>query len=149
MLALCYKQAKWSGDMSNTPTLAQLQRGLQISQQIAALEAELKAIFTGKAVTAPVKVAAVKPAAVKKRKGRMSAQGRANIVAAQKARWAKAKAGGKKGKVKSAPKAAAAPKAAKRKPMSAAAKARLAALMKARWAAAKAGTGPVPTTPKT
>ena len=32
--------------MSNTPTLAQLYRGIQISEQIAALEAELAALFS-------------------------------------------------------------------------------------------------------
>ena len=134
---------------NNTPTLAQLQRGLQISQQIAALEVELKAIFSGKVTATAATVVAAKPAVVKKKKGGMSAQGRANIIAAQKARWAKIKAAGKRGKAKAAPKAAApAAKVSKRKPMSTAAKARLAALMKARWAAAKAGTGPAPTTPK-
>ena len=133
--------------MSNTPTLAQLKRGLQISEQIAALEPKLAAIFTGKA---PVKASTVKKkggisaarrariaAAQKlkwskikkakaptKKKSKMSAQGLANIIAAQKARWAK---------IKKAP-----VPVKKRKPMSAEAKAALSKLMKAKWAAKKA-----------
>lgn len=141
--------------MSNfTPTLAQLQRGLQISQQIAALEAELQSLFSGAPAAKAAAPAAAKaaPASKAKKKGGMSDEGRANIIAAQKARWAKIKSVAKKGKAPVAKQAAApkaeAPKVAKRKPMSAEAKARLGALMRARWAAAKAGTGPAPTTPK-
>jgi hypothetical protein len=55
----------------------------------------------------------------------MSAAGRANIIAAQKARWAKIKG------AKAAPKKP-------RKKMSAAAKARISAAAKARWRKAKA-----------
>ena len=58
----------------------------------------------------------------------MSAQGRANIIAAQKARWAKLK--GTKQSVEPV-------KKAKRK-MSAAARARISASAKARWVKAKA-----------
>ena len=130
----------------STPTLAQLQRGLQLSEQIAALEAELAALFSGspapKAAAAPVAKA---PAALKK--GGISAAGRARIVAAQKARWAKIRAG-----KAPAPKAEAA-KAAKatgkkKRVVSPEVKAKLAAAMKARWAAAKAGKGPSPTSKK-
>lgn len=134
----------------STPTLAQLQRGLQISEQIAALEAELTALFSGapapKAAKAPIAPA---PAAAPK-KGGMSAAGRARIVAAQKARWAKIKAG--KAPALKAPVAKAA-KAAKatgtqKRVVSPEVKAKLAAAMKARWAAAKAGKAPAPTSKK-
>ena len=133
----------------STPTLAQLQRGLQLSEQIAALEAELAALFSGspapKAVAAVAAVAAPvakAPAAVKK--GGISAAGRARIVAAQKARWAKIRAD-----KAPAPKAKAAKATGKKKRVvSPEVKAKLAAAMKARWAAAKAGKGPSPTSKK-
>ncbi len=147
----------------STPTLAQLQRGLQLSEQIAALEAELAALFSGspapKAVAAVAAVAvaaapvAKAPAAGKK--GGMSAAGRARIVAAQKARWAKIRAGKAPAPKAPAAKAPAAPaaKAAKvtgkkKRVVSPEVKAKLAAAMKARWAAAKAGKGPSPTSKK-
>ena len=56
----------------------------------------------------------------------MSAAGRARIIAAQKARWAKVKAGKP------------APKAKGKRKMSAAARAKIAAAARARWAKAKA-----------
>ena len=127
----------------STPTLAQLQRGLHISQQIAALEAELAAVFGGSPAPKAAKAAAAK-APDGRRKGKMSAAGRARIVAAQKARWAKIK------KAKAAaekPKPAKAP-AKKRSGLTPEGKAKLAAAMKARWAAAKAGKAPAPTAPK-
>ena len=141
----------------STPTLAQLQRGLQLSEQIAALEAELAALFSGspapKAVAAVAAPVAKAPAAVKK--GGMSAAGRARIVAAQKARWAKIRAGKAPAPKAPAAKAPAAPaaKAAKvtgkkKRVVSPEVKAKLAAAMKARWAAAKAGKGPSPTSKK-
>ncbi len=82
-------------------------------------------------------------------KGKMSAEGRARIVAAQKARWAKLKsnsqapAAAKEAK----PKTAKAP-AKKKRTMSPEVKAKLAMAMKARWAAAKAGKAPLPTAKK-
>ena len=69
-------------------------------------------------------------AKVSKKKGGMSAAGRAKVAAAQKARWAKFKAA--KQTVKAA-------KPAKKKfAMSAAAKAKISAAAKARWAKIKA-----------
>ncbi len=59
----------------------------------------------------------------------MSAAGRARIIAAQKARWAKVNAA--KGPATSSPKT-------KKRKMSAAAKAKIAAAARARWARAKA-----------
>ena len=64
----------------------------------------------------------------------MSAAGRARLIAAQKARWAKVRA------AKAATGQPAAPKKAKRT-MSAAARARIAAAQKARWAKVKAAKG--------
>ena len=87
--------------------------------------------------SAPASEAKATPAPVKK-KGGMSAEGRARIVAAQKARWAKIKGE----KAPAAAKASTAPKAPtkqKRRPMSPAVKAKLSAMMKARWEAKKAG----------
>ena len=80
--------------------------------------------------------AEVVPAPIEKpkrgpKKGGMSAEGRARIAAAQKARWAKAKV------LKTAAPASA-EKPAKRK-MSAAGRARIIAAQKARWAKVKAG----------
>ena len=63
---------------------------------------------------------------------RMSAAGRANIVAAQKARWVKVRANGSNTKVVAMPK--------KRK-MSAAARKKIAAAQRARWAKAKTANG--------
>ena len=138
----------------STPTLAQLQRGLQLSEQIAALEAELAALFSGspapKAVAAVAAVAAPvakAPAAIKK--GGISAAGRARIVAAQKARWAKIRAGKAPAPAPKAEAAKAAKATGKKKRVvSPEVKAKLAAAMKARWAAAKAGKGPSPTSKK-
>lgn len=129
----------------NIPTLAQWQRGLAIAEQIAALEKELAGIL-GNQAASPVAKAA--PAPVKPKKGKMSAEGRARIVAAQKARWAKIK-GAKAPAASNAPATAKAEAPAKkRRKMSPEVKAKLAAAMKARWAAAKAGKGPAPTAKK-
>jgi hypothetical protein len=107
---------------------AQLRRAANLKEQIEALNKELGAI-TG--VAAPSKAA--KPV----KKGGMSAAGRARIIAAQKARWAKIHAA----KAKTAPKAAAvkvAVKPARKFTMSAAAKAKISAAAKARWAKIRA-----------
>src|SRR3954468_9461993 len=60
---------------------------------------------------------------------RMSAAGRANIVAAQKARWAKARSNGSKSNVVAMP---------KKRTMSVTARKRIVAAQRARWAKAKA-----------
>ena len=121
----------------NNPTLDQWKRGLAIAEEIAALEKELAAILHGKSASA-APAAKAPSASPRRKKGKMSAEGRARIVAAQKARWAKIKSGAK------APVAVKAP-ARKKRTMSPEVKAKLAAAMKARWAAAKAGKGPAPT----
>ena len=63
---------------------------------------------------------------------RISAAGRAKIVAAQKARWAKARANGSNTKVVAMP---------KKRRMSAAARKKIAAAQRARWAKAKTANG--------
>jgi len=104
-------------------TPSQLKHAADIKEQIAALESELQAIVRG----GGVRVANGAPAPTRTRRNRMSAAGRARIIAAQKARWAKFK----KGKPASAP-------AGRKRTLSAAAKAKIAAAARARWAKAKA-----------
>ena len=99
-------------------TSKQLRKAANLKEKIVALEKELNQLFgsTAKPVTGP---------APKKRR-KMSAAGRARLVAALKARWAKVKA------AKSA-------KPAKKKfTMSAAARAKISAAAKARWAKIRA-----------
>lgn len=100
---------------TTAPTLEQLTHAVKIAEQIAALEAELAAIFGNSPV---VKVSAAAPV---KKKGGMSAAGKARIAEAQKAR---AKA------------TVEAPVKKKRK-LSPEARAKMAAAAKARWAALK------------
>jgi hypothetical protein len=116
----------------------QLRQAADLKEKIVALETELSQFLgsSAKAVTTPV--AAKTP----KKKGGMSAAGKAKVAAAQKARWAKINA------AKSAPaakpivpvtKVPVTAKPAKKKfVMSAAAKAKISAAAKARWAKVKA-----------
>ncbi len=104
---------------------AQLRKAADLQDKIAQLQSELTAIFGSESKAAPQ---AAKPA---KKKGGMSAAGKARIVAAQKLRWAKIKA------AKIAPKTTKPAKPAK-KTMSAEARAKIAAAAKARWAKVKA-----------
>ena len=129
--------------MTTTPTLSQLQRGLAIFEQIAALETELAAIFNS---AAPASAA---PAAQSGgRTGKRSAATIAKMKASQQARWAKIK--GEKAPV--APKAPAKAKAEapvkKKRNISPEARAKMAAAAKARWADAKAGKAPDPASKK-
>lgn len=110
---------------------AQLLRAAAIKEKISALEKELFSILGSPAVTAKSNP----PVAPVKKKGGMSAAGRAKIAAAQKARWAKIK--GSKPTAKAALKPAA-PAPKKKFTMSAAAKAKISAAAKARWAKIKA-----------
>ena len=128
-----------------TPTLQQLQRGLAIAQQISALEAELKAIFSG---SDPASAAKATPAQSDGRTGKRSAATIAKMKAAQQARWAKVKGKKPVAASKAPAKANAVTAAKKKRTMSPATKAKMAAAMKARWAAAKAGKGPAPTAKK-
>ncbi|MHB8521897.1 MAG: hypothetical protein ACYDH9_14205 [Limisphaerales bacterium] len=94
-----------------------MKQAIGLKEQIERLQSELTALLGGSAAPAPAVP----------RKRTMSASARAQIAAAQKARWAKIR-GGK------------APAKAKRK-VSAAARARLSALAKARWARVRKAGG--------
>jgi hypothetical protein len=128
--------------MSNLSQLsaAQLHHAAEVQTKIEALQAELVKVLGGispgkasEARTAPA--AAVARVKAPGKKGKLSAAGRAKIVAATKAYWAKVRAGAKPAKAKAV--AAKAPVRKKGK-MSAAGRARLAAIAKARWAKIKA-----------
>lgn len=97
----------------------QLRRAANLQEKIATLQKELVR-YLG--------VSASPSAAPGKRTRKMSAAGRARIIAAQKARWAKFKAVKKSAK----------PAAKGKRAMSAAAKAKIAAAARARWARVKA-----------
>ena len=97
----------------------QLRRAADIQEKIAALQDELLQYLEGS-------ITSSSPA--RRGKRTMSAAGRARIIAAQKARWAKVKAANR---MTTGPKA-------KKRTMSAAAKAKIAAAARARWARAKA-----------
>lgn len=111
-----------------TLSVSQLRRAIDLREQIDALQAELNALVGG---AAPAPATSAAPAARRRggRRGGISAEGRARIAAAQRARWAKQKAG--------KPAAAAAKPAPKRK-ISAAGRARIAAAQRERWAKLKA-----------
>jgi hypothetical protein len=100
-------------------TPIQLRKAADLQEKIAQLQSNLAAILGREVEATPV----AKPA---RKKGGMSAAGRARIAAAQKARWAKAKAG-------MAP-VAIQPAKKKTHKMSAAGRAKIAAVQKARWA---------------
>lgn len=84
----------------SSPSLDQLKRAIAVKEQIASLEAELSAILGGgepvqtgkrKYTKRASAEAAATEKPVKKAKRKMSAEGRARIIAAQKARWAATK----------------------------------------------------------
>jgi hypothetical protein len=102
-------------------TPSQLKHAADIKERIAELEDELQSIVRDGGSRNGA------PAPSRTRRNRMSAAGRARIIAAQKARWAKFK----KGKPAPARKAG-------RRTLSASAKAKIAAAARARWAKAKA-----------
>ncbi len=104
---------------------AQLRRAATLKEQLEKLQQELASLLGAPA-------APQAPAAAPKKKGKLSAVGRANIRAAQKARWAKIK-----GKAQPAE-----PPKKKKFTMSAAAKAAISKAAKARWAKIKAAKKP-------
>jgi len=113
---------------------AQLHHAAEVQTKIEALQAELEKVLGG--TSSPGKVGTARAATVArvkapKKKRKLSAAGRARIIAATKAYWAKVRAGAKPAKAK-------APAKKKRKKLSAAARARLAVIAKARWAKIKA-----------
>ena len=121
----------------STPSTEQLKRAIVILEQIDKLEADLKAVLSGaESTTVPGQASpVVKPS--KKRK--MSAAGRANIIAAQKARWDKIN-GSKVATTDQPAPTAKAPKAGKKKAkrnISPESRAKMAAAAKKRWAKAK------------
>jgi hypothetical protein len=107
---------------------AQLRKAADLQETISSLQTQLAVLLGGEAK-------AIQPATKPvKKKGGMSAAGRAKVAAAQKARWAKIKAA----KAKPTAKVAIKPVKKARKQMSAEAKAKIAAAAKARWAKIKA-----------
>jgi hypothetical protein len=79
-----------------TPSILQLKRAIAISEQIEQLNTELSALLGG---SSEIAIEVKAPAVVRgRKKGKMSAAGRARITAAQKARWAKVKDTGTTGK---------------------------------------------------
>ena len=116
-----------STHMTSTPSIDQLKRAIEISEQIDELESQLAAVLNGSALAErEVKIPR------KGRRRRMSPEAREKIAAAQRARWARTKG---KSSVKTSQ-----PGRKKRKGgITAAGRAKLAAMMKARWAARKKG----------
>ena len=108
----------------------QLRQAADLREKIESLNNQLATLLGGSGIPVPSKVAS--PA---KKKGGMSAEGRARISAAAKKRWAKVKAAKLPVKVEVK---TVKPVANQRKKMSAAAKAKLSKLAKERWAKAKA-----------
>ena len=129
LLALRRYQKVSNSLYMSTPSISQLQRAIKISQQIQELEGELQSVLGGAWVSSGK--SADEGVSKGRKKGGMSAAGRAKIAAAQKARWAKVK-GEKTESVATEPKA----KKNKRK-MSAEGRARIVAAVKARWAKVK------------
>lgn len=117
----------------NNLSVQQLRQAANLKEKIVALENQLAQLLG-----ASTKVATN---SAPKKKGGMSAAGRAAIVAAQKLRWAKIKAGNGK---PSAPAAKVAAPAKKKSGMSAAGRAAVVAAQKARWAKIKDGKAPSP-----
>jgi hypothetical protein len=96
-------------------TVLQLQRALQIKQQIESLERELQ------------QIEGTQRNGLHRGRRTISAAGRQRIADAQRARWAKQKGSNS------------APKAKRKSSMSAAGRARIAAAQRRRWARVKAG----------
>ena len=110
-------------------SVQQLRQAANLKEKITALEKQLGQILGS--TTAPVATKAPK------KKGGMSAAGRARIAAAAKARWAKVKAAKVGVKPAAKPVVKVAAPAKKKFKMSAAAKAKISAAAKARWAKIK------------
>lgn len=129
-----------------TPTINELRKALQISEQIEALKANLASFFGG-VVDVPARVLA--GSSVKaKRKGKrtMSPETKAKMAAAQQKRWAKSK--GSESVAPAAPmKAARVAKSKKKGGISAEGRARIVAAQKLRWAKVK-GQKSTPISPK-
>ena len=121
---------------------AQLRQALQIREQIDDLQRKLGALLNGEG-SASATTQTRKPVGRPSAKRSLSPEARAKIGAAQKVRWAKAKAPA----APAAPVAKSSAKTAKKKGgLTAEGRAKLAAAMKARWAARKKG-GAAPNAP--
>ena len=123
---------------TNTPSIGQLKRAVEIAEKIETLQAELASLFGG----SPAALAKVTSAKPSQKSGRrtLSAEARAKIAASTRARWARIKGTGAPS-LKAAPSAAKPAAAAKKKGgLTDEGRARLAAMMKARWAAKRKGT---------
>lgn len=104
-------------------TIAELERAVEIKQQIEALRQELESLNEN-GVALPGKPG--------RKKWGMSLEGRARVIAAQKARWAKVRGETVEDEVTEAP-----VKTKKRRKMSEEVKAKIGAAAKARWAKVK------------
>ena len=107
-------------------TIGQLKQALQLREQIESLQQKLEALLGGTAPANKPKQKVSRPA----RRRTISADGRARIAKAQKARWANTKE-------KSSPAKPSAKPAPGKKEVSDEHRAKLSAAMKARWAAKK------------
>lgn len=114
-----------------TPNIHTLKRAVALAEQIESLQAELADILgSSKAGSSQVTVSAAPAKRGRKKKGKLSAEGLANMRAAQQARWAR---------VRGASTSAPAPTRKKKKGgMSAAGRASIVAAQKLRWAKVKA-----------
>jgi hypothetical protein len=107
----------------------QIAKAAQLKERIEALEQELQQIIGEQGTSTSTSAPSVSRGRPSGKRG-MSAAGKARIVAAQKARWAKYNAGKGSG--------GSAPKAKPKRTMSPAAKAKIAAAARKRWKKAKA-----------
>jgi hypothetical protein len=75
----------------STPSIADLKRALQIAEQIQTLESELSTILGGRAAAPEPSARLTAPQISKpgRKKRKVSAESRAKMAAAQRARWAK------------------------------------------------------------
>lgn len=130
-----------------TTTIDQLKRAIHLTEMIEKLQAGLNQIFAGFVsgdgpLPEPPKTKAAKSG---RKKGKISAAGRAAIKAAQKARWAKIKGASAgpatavalEAAASKSQKKTAAPKAKGKRTMSPEARAKMAAAAKKRWAKVK------------
>ena len=124
---------------ASTPSISQLKRAVDLAERIKTLEAELAGILGNSAPAASPVTAGAKPGRRgRKKRSKITAEGLANIKAAQQARWARVR--GLKGAAPAAEKAA--PKNGRRKgrrTVSPAARERMAAAAKLRWSKIKKG----------
>jgi hypothetical protein len=120
-----------------TLSAKQLRNAADLKEQMEALQDQLNAILGGAELPTPVALEApAKPRnGRRKRRKKISPEGRANISAAQKARWAAQRMGKKSAKVAAEP---GQPVEKPKRKRSAAWRRAVSAAMKARWAARRA-----------